>query len=73
MRGELTISPNMSPLQLVSSGLRPASERSDGVGDTGGLELVLPNLMIRPGTAWAREDRASWAACRSGVGGVEPR
>ena len=45
----LTISPNMSPLQLVSSGLIPASDLSDGVGDTGGLELVLPNLMTRPG------------------------
>lgn len=49
----------MSPLQLVSSGLKPANERSEGVGDTGGLELVLPNRMTRPGTAWASEDKAS--------------
>lgn len=49
----------MSPLQLVSSGLKPANERSEDVGDAGGLELVLPNRMTRPGTAWASEDKAS--------------
>lgn len=59
VRGELTISPNMSPLQLVSSGLSPASDLSDGVGDTGGLELVLPNLMTRPGTIWVKGDNAN--------------
>lgn len=50
----------MSPLQLVSSGLIPANDRSDGVGDTGGLELVLvlPKRMTRPGTTCAMEDRA---------------
>lgn len=47
----------MSPLQLVSSGLIPANDLSDGVGDTGGLELVLPNRITRPGTACASEDR----------------
>lgn len=41
----------MSPLQLVSSGLMPANDLSEGEGDTGGLELVLPNLMTLPGTA----------------------
>jgi hypothetical protein len=51
VRGELTISPNKSPLQLVSSGLITASDRSDGVGDTGGEEFVLPNLIIRAGAA----------------------
>lgn len=40
----------MSPLQLVSSGLIPASDLSDGVGDTGGLELVLPKRMTLAGT-----------------------
>lgn len=49
----------MSPLQLVSSGLIPASDLSDGVGETGGLELVLPKRITLPGTAWANEDRAN--------------
>ena len=50
----------MSPLQLVSSGLMAASERSDGVGDTGGLELVLPKRMTRPGTGpWANENEGT--------------
>lgn len=40
----------MSPLQLVSSGLIPANDLSDGVGDTGGLELVLPKRMTLAGT-----------------------
>lgn len=43
----------MSPLQLVSSGLIPANDLSDGVGDTGGLELVLPKRMTLAGTAGA--------------------
>lgn len=58
-RIDLTISPNISPLQLVSSGLIPASDLSDGVGDIGGLELVLPNRMTRPGTIWANDDNAN--------------
>lgn len=49
----LTISPNKSPLQLASSGLIPANDLSDGVGDTGGLELVLPKRMTLAGTAAA--------------------
>lgn len=49
----------MSPLQLVSSGLIPASDLSDGVGDTGGLELVLPNRMTLPGTIGVIDDKAS--------------
>lgn len=49
----------MSPLQLVSSGLIPASDLSDGVGDTGGLELVLPNRMTLPGTTGVIDDKAS--------------
>lgn len=59
VRGELTISPNMSPLQLVSSGLIPANDLSDRVGDTGGLELVLPNLMTCPGTICVKGDNAN--------------
>lgn len=47
----------MSPLQLVSSGDIPARDLSEGVGETGGLELVLPNLMTRPGTTGVMEDR----------------
>lgn len=47
----------MSPLQLVSSGDIPASDLSEGVGETGGLELVLPNLMTRPGTTGVMEER----------------
>lgn len=47
----------MSPLQLVSSGDIPARDLSEGVGETGGLELVLPNLMTRPGTTGLMEDR----------------
>lgn len=46
----------MSPLQLVSSGDIPARDLSEGVGETGGLELVLPNLMTRPGTTGVMED-----------------
>lgn len=49
----------MSPLQLVSSGLIPANDLSDRVGDTGGLELVLPNLMTRPGTICVKGDNAN--------------
>lgn len=56
---DLTISPNISPLQLVSSGLIPAKDLSDGVGDTGGLELVLPNRMTRPWTTWVSDDNAN--------------
>lgn len=41
----LTISPKASPLQLISSGLIPANERSEWVGETGGEELVLPNML----------------------------
>lgn len=57
MTENLTISPNMSPLQLVSSGDIPARDLSEGVGETGGLELVLPNLMTRPGTTGLMEDK----------------
>lgn len=42
----LTISPKASPLQLISSGLIPANERSEWVGETGGEELVLPNMLF---------------------------
>lgn len=49
----------MSPLQLVSSGLIPANDLSDGVGETGGLEVVLPNLMTRPGTICVNGDNAN--------------
>lgn len=49
----------MSSLQLVSSGLNPANDLSDGVGDTGGLELVLPNRMTLPGTICVRGDNAN--------------
>lgn len=54
---KLTISPNMSPLQLVSSGLMPASDLSDGVGDTGGLELVLPKRITLSGITGASEEK----------------
>lgn len=49
----------MSPLQLVSSGLIPAKDLSDGVGDTGGLELVLPKRMTLSGTTVANEDKVN--------------
>lgn len=42
----LTDSPNTSPLQLASSGLMPATERSEAAGDMGGDELVLPNRIV---------------------------
>ncbi|TNN31001.1 hypothetical protein EYF80_058847 [Liparis tanakae] len=47
--GDTTRRAHDSSSNLVSSGLIPASDLSEGVGDIGGLELVLPKRMTRPG------------------------
>lgn len=47
VRGEVTISPKVSPVPEFSSPVL-ICERSEGVGETGGVEPVLPNFITPP-------------------------